>query len=162
MARTNITTLKGRIASWHVPLLLKRGRKMIELTNSEIQTVALGQRVLYDQVVTHTGCAEYHRAGSSGVTLTKPGKYLVSFSANIAIPTGVTPTEVALDIVQDGDILAGTVMRATPAAVDEYFNVSKDVIVDVFCGTTSTVSIANAGTSAVSVDNPNLVIRRIA
>lgn len=135
---------------------------MIELTNSEIQTVLVGQRVVFDRTITHTGCAEYHRVTSGNVTLTKPGKYLVSFSANIAIPTGVTPTEVALDLVQDGDILGGTVMRATPAAVDEYFNVSRDRIVDVFCGTTSVIGVANAGTTNVSVDNPNLIVRRIA
>ena len=138
------------------------GIKMIELTNAEIQTVTVGQRVLFDTQITHTGCAEYHRTNSSGVVLTKPGKYLVSFSANISVPTGVTPTEVTLDLIQDGDILAGTVMRATPAAVDEYFNVSTDRIVDVFCGTTSTISVSNAGTSNISVDNPNIVIRRIA
>lgn len=135
---------------------------MIELTNPEIQTVLVGQRVIFDRAVTHTGCAEYHRGTSGNVTLTKPGKYLVSFSANIAVPTGVTPTEVALDLIQDGDILSGTVMRATPAVALEYFNVSTDRIVDVFCGTTSVIGVANAGTTNVNVDNPNIIVRRIA
>lgn len=135
---------------------------MIELINSEIQTVAVGQRVLFDRTVTHTGCAERHRAESGTITLVKPGKYKVFFSANITVPTGSTPTEVALDLIQDGDILSGTVMRATPAAVGEYFNVSTERIVDVYCGQSTTISVANAGIIPVTVDNPNIIIVRVA
>lgn len=135
---------------------------MIELTNEDVQTVTIGQRILFDTVVTHTGCAEYHRVNSGGVVLTKPGKYYVSFGANVAVPTGVTPTEIELELNQDGDYLMGTTMRATPANAEEYSNVSTERIVDVFVGTTATISIANVGASNISVDNPNIIVRRIA
>lgn len=135
---------------------------MIELINSEIQTVTVGQRVLFNRTVTHTGCAERHRTESGTITLIKPGKYKIYFSANVAVPTGSTPTEVTLDLIQDGDILPGTIMRATPAAIDEYFNVSTERIVDVYCGSTTTISVANAGTTPVLVDNPNIIAVRVA
>jgi len=135
---------------------------MIELINSEIQTVAVGQRVIFDKSITHTGCAERHRTESGTITLVKPGKYKVFFAANITVPTGTTPTEVALNLIQDGDVLPGTLMRATPAAIEEYFNVSTERIVDVYCGSTTTISVANAGLTPALIDNPNIIIVRVA
>lgn len=135
---------------------------MIELTNSIEQTVNIDDRVLFDRVIVHSGCAERHRDGSGAVTLTKPGKYKVTFSGNIAVPTGGTLDEVSLALTVDGDVLSGTVMRATPAAVTEFFNVATDRIVDVYCGTSVTIAVENYGEVAVLVDNPNLLVVRVA
>lgn len=107
---------------------------MIELVNTAPVTVPVGQSIPFSIVATKGGCAERHRAGSAQVTLAKPGRYLVTFSGNVAVPTGETAGEVALGIARDGEILGGTVMRATPAAVEQYFNVSSQTYVDVFCG----------------------------
>lgn len=67
----------------------------------------------------------------------------------------------ALGIARDGEILGGTVMRATPAAVEQYFNVSSQTYVDVFCGCCENVSVKNAGTIPVLVDNPNITAVRV-
>ena len=69
---------------------------MIELTNTAVQTVAAGQSVVYNATAVKGGCAERHRAGSAQVVLTKPGRYLVGFSGNIAIPTGGAAGEISL------------------------------------------------------------------
>ena len=98
-------------------------------------------------------------APASGAT--KPGRYLITFSGNVAVPTGETVGEVALGIARDGEILGGTVMRATPAAVEQYFNTSSQTYVDVFCGCCENVSIKNAGTIPVLVDNPNITAVRV-
>ena len=97
---------------------------MIELVNTAPVTVPVGQSIPFSVVATKGGCAERHRAGSAQITLAKPGRYLVTFSGNVAVPTGETVGEVSLGIARDGEILGGTVMRATPAAVEQYYNVS--------------------------------------
>ena len=52
--------------------------------------------------------------------------FRVSFGGNIAIPTGtVGPISLALAI--DGEPVACNYMIVTPAAVEEYFNVSSSV-----------------------------------
>ena len=74
---------------------------MIELINTDIVTVPVGQEVPFDETVVKSGCAEYHRNGASVIRLINPGRYLVTFSANIAVPTGETVGEVSLGILAD-------------------------------------------------------------
>ena len=78
---------------------------MIELVNTAPVTVPVGQSIPFSVVATKGGCAERHRAGSAQITLAKPGRYLVTFSGNVAVPTGETVGEVALGIARDGEIL---------------------------------------------------------
>lgn len=137
---------------------------MIELIQTQVVTVPVGQSVPFDQTVAKGGCAEYHRTGSANIRLLKPGRYLVTFSGNIAVPTGETVGEVSLGIAADG-ILAGSIMRATPAAVEEYFNVSTQHYVDVpvCCGNTCCVDVSVQNTSdiPVLVDNANITAVRV-
>lgn len=138
---------------------------MIEIINVPVQEVLVGQNVLFNQRAVHGGCAERHRGGSGQITLLKPGRYLVTFSGNVAVPTSETVGEVALGISAGGEVIPGTIMRATPAAVDEYFNVSAQTYVDVYstCGhpCCETVSVQNAGAIPVNVQDANLTAVRV-
>lgn len=138
---------------------------MIELTGA-LQTVAPGQDVLLNNAAVKSGCAERWREGSGQITLTQPGRYLVTFSGNIGVPTGGTPGEVSLGLALQGEAMYGSVMRVTPAAAVEYFNVSTQHYVDVprnCCGVCcQTVTVQNTGTAAVSVDNANITAVRVA
>ena len=134
---------------------------MIELINIDEQTVAVGQSVVYGTVAAKGGCAERHRSGSAQITLLKPGRYLVAFSGNIAVPTGETVGEISLAMTYDGEVLGGSTMRATPAAVEEYFNVSTQHYVDVYCSCCVNVAIQNTSGIPVLVDNPNITAVRV-
>lgn len=134
---------------------------MIEIIGVPIQLVGIGQNVLFPQRAVKGGCAERHRAGSGLVTLLKPGRYLVTFSGNIAVPTGETVGEVSVSIARGGEAIPGTAMRATPAAVDQYFNVSAQTYVDVYCGCCETVSVENTSTIPVNVQDANLTAVRV-
>ncbi len=135
---------------------------MIELINTAVQTVAVGQSVVYNVAAVRSKCAaERHRPGSAQVTLTQPGRYLVSFSGNIAVPDGGTVEEISLGIAQDGEVLGGSLMRVTPAAVEEYFNVSTQHYVDVFCNCCVSVSVQNTSAQPILVDNPNITAVRV-
>ena len=46
---------------------------MIELINTDIVTVPVGQEVPFDETVVKSGCAEYHRNGASVIRLINPG-----------------------------------------------------------------------------------------
>ena len=109
---------------------LNGGYFMAEFTNNALQTVAEGQNVLFAETpVCGTRCIE-HREGS-GIVRLKAGqnraRYLVSFSGNIQIPTGGTVEEISLAITLDGEALQSTQMIVTPAAVENFFNVSTQV-----------------------------------
>lgn len=138
---------------------------MIELIQTLDVTVPVGQSIPFDETVVKSGCAEYHRDGAAVIRLLKPGRYLVTFSGNIAVPTGETVGEVSLAITADGGILAGSVMRATPAAVEEFFNVSTQHYVDVpvCCGVVgvASVGVENVGDIPVLVDNANITAVRV-
>lgn len=134
---------------------------MIELINTAVQTVPIGQSVVYNATAVRGGCAERHRQGSAQVTLTKPGRYLVGFSGNIAVPEGESVGEISLGLTYDGEVLGGTLMRATPAAVEEYFNVSAQSYVVVPACCCVTVTVQNTGATPVLVDNPNITAVRV-
>lgn len=74
---------------------------MIELVNTTPVTVPVGQSIPFSAVATKGGCAERHRAGSAQITLVKPGRYLITFSGNVAVPTGETVGEVALAALEE-------------------------------------------------------------
>ena len=88
----------------------------------------------------------------------KSANYLVDFGANIAIPTGGTVEPISLAIAIDGEVDPSSTMIFTPAAVEEFGNVSANVVVSVpwICRCAS-VSIRNISTQDIQVQNANIV-----
>lgn len=135
---------------------------MIELINTTEQTVAVGQSVVYDNAVFRSRCGSENYRGDGGqIKLTRPGVYRVSFNGNIAIPTGETVGEISVGITQDGEVLNGTIARVTPAAVEEFFNVSMQTLVAVNCNCCVPVAIRNTADIPILVDNPNINVVRV-
>jgi hypothetical protein len=50
----------------------------------------------------------------------------------------------------------------TPAAVEEFFNVSSSIFIDVPRGCCLTASIQNTTDAAIEVQNANLIVERVA
>ena len=109
---------------------------MAEFTGIAIQTVAQGEDVAFTETpVCATKCI-VHRQGSGivklrGLTNQCRARFLVSYSGNIQIPTGGTVEAISLAIAIDGEPLQSTRMIVTPAAVENFFNVSAQAYVDV-------------------------------
>lgn len=140
----------------------KKGHKtMIEVLNTTAVTVESGQVVPFALTAVKGGCAERHRAGSAQITLTKPGRYLVTYSGNVAVPTGGTAGEIDFAIARGNEAIPGTTMRATPAAVEQYFNTSTQTYVDVYPCCCETITVKNIGAIVALVDNPNLTAVRV-
>lgn len=147
---------------------LERTDFMPEFTNANLQSVAVGQNVLFTEtpVCCNRGYV-IHREGSGNVTLRGitnqcRARYRVSFGANLAVPTGGTAGPVSVALSVDGEPMNSATATVTPAAVNEYFNVYVSVFVEVPRGCCTTVSVENISTQAVNVANPNLVVDRVA
>ena len=144
---------------------------MAENTANAVQTVAVGQNVLFTDVPI-PGCRQgiIHREGSGIITLRGQvnncsgfARYKVSFGANIAIPEGgaaLTPLSLALAI--DGEPIPTSSVIVTPAAAEQFWNVYASVFIDLPRGCCYTVAVENIGTTDVDVQNANLVIERTA
>ena len=99
-------------------------------------------------------------------------RYQVTYNGNIAVPTGGTVGPIAVAVAVNGE--ARTTSRAivTPAAVEEYNNVTSTAIVTVPRGCCFSISVRAVsgivddatGTPApsINVTNSNLVITRMA
>lgn len=134
---------------------------MLELTYiGTPQTVAVNEAVIYNThtVKTCKACEKW-RNGTGRVKLLGSGRYVVTFSANVTIPTGIDPADVILAITQGGDSISGAIMRTTPAVADRYYNVAVQTYVDVVC--CDSISVENIGTTNIIVDNPNLTVARV-
>lgn len=151
---------------------------MAEFTNNDVQVVNPNQPVILNTTI---GCNRgyvYHRNESGIVTLrgivNNPcngfARYQVTFNGNIAVPTGETVGAIAIAIAIDGEPLMTSRAIVTPAAVENYFNVTSTAIIDVPKGCCDNISVdcvaaTNDGTTpalAINVQNANLVVARIA
>lgn len=139
----------------------------MEIIAVAAQTVAENQNVLFTDSVTCGNCSITHRVGSGLVTLRGTtnqcrARYKVSFGGNIAIPTGGTVGPIELALSLEGEAVASTTMIVTPAVVNNYFNVSSSLFVDVPKGCCLTLSVKNISTQSILVQNANLIVERVA
>lgn len=86
--------------------------------------------------------------------------YLVDFGANIAVPTGETVGAISVAVMLDGVTVPASTMTATPAAVEEFFNVSRAVNAQVWRGCCQTLSIRNVSAIPILVQNANVIFSR--
>lgn len=123
---------------------------MIVLTTTTEQTLAPGQSITFDNVVSKSGRGECFRMGSSGVQLCA-GKatYEAEYGANIGGTVTATPVQLSLNI--GSSPLPGTTGISTPAAVGDLNNVSRDTYVRTCCNGGESISVTNTGTSTVVV-----------
>ena len=78
------------------------------------------------------------------------------------MPTGETVGPIQLSLAIDGEAVQATDMIVTPAAVEQFFNVSSTLYVDVPRGCCLTISVQNTSTIPVAVQNANLIVERVA
>lgn len=139
---------------------------MAEFTNIALQTVSQGENVTFtDTAVSGSSCIG-HREGSGivkmrGLTNQCRARFLVDFSGNIQIPTGGAVGEISLALALDGEPLQATKMIVTPAAVENFFNVSAQTYIDVPKGCCSTIAVQNTSTQAIEVQNSNITVVRV-
>lgn len=143
---------------------------MAEYIENAVQTVEAGQNILLETAI---GCNRgyvYHR-NQSGIVILRGivnnptacfTRYQVTFNGNIAVPEDGTAGAISVALTIDGEPIQTSKAIVTPAAVDEYFNVTSMAIITVPKGCCFSVAVENASAVAINVQNANLTVARIA
>lgn len=151
---------------------------MAEYAYNPIQVVEPNQNVLLDTVIPCNKGYVYHRE-QSGVVILRGvvnnacgcfARYQCTFNGNIAVPEDGTVGPIAVALSIDGEPIQTSRAIVTPAAEDEYFNVTSTAIITVPRGCCFNVSVENASfgataaepATAINVQNANLTVARIA
>ena len=151
---------------------------MAEFAYNPIQVVEPNQNVLLDTVIPCNKGYVFHR-NQSGIVILRGivnnptscfARYQVTFNGNAALVDGATVGPVSVALAIDGEPIQTSRAIVTPAAADEYFNVTSTAIITVPKGCCFSVSVENTSAPAVAggvapeinIQNANLTVARIA
>ena len=150
-----------------------------EFLYNPVQEVALNAPILFDTSIPCSKGYVYHEGNTGnfilrGANTTNPcnsyAQYQVTFNGNIALPGG-TVTPIAVAIAVNGEPRLTSRAIFTPAAAEEFGNVTSTAIIKVprCCCFSLSVDAVPATTDptvtpapAIEVQNANLTITRIA
>ena len=150
---------------------------MAEYLANAAQNVALNAPVLFTASIPCTKGYVYHEDEMGifilrGCTNNCFARYQVTFNGNAAIPTGGAVTPISLALAVNGEPRLTSKAIFTPAAVDEYGNLTSTAIITVPKGCCFSLSVryvdattddaTTEPTPLIAVQNANLVIDRIA
>lgn len=149
---------------------------MAEYLANNVQNVALNDPILFTASIPCNKGYIYHEDETGifilrGCTNNCFARYQVTYNGNIAIPEGaVTPIAVAIAVNGEPRLTSRAII--TPAAVDEYGNVTSTAIITVPKGCCFSLSVRCVDATTddptttpaplIEVQNSNLVINRIA
>lgn len=147
---------------------------MAEYLANAVQEVALNDPLIFTASIPCTKGYIYHEDETGifilrGITNNCFARYQVTFNGNIAIPTGGTVSPIAVAIAVNGEPRPTSRAIITPAAVDEYGNVTSTAIITVPRGCCFSLSVRYVTadptvdvSASINAQNSNLVINRIA
>lgn len=151
---------------------------MAEYVYNDIQLVQPNQNVILRDSISCNRGYVLHRNESGILTLRGIvnntlgcfARYQVTFNANIAVPEDGTVGPIAIALAIDGEPILTSRAIVTPAAVDEYFNVTSTAIITVPRGCCFNIAVENVSfgataadtPTAINVQNANLTVSRIA
>jgi hypothetical protein len=153
---------------------------MAEYLANAVQAVALNAPVLFSASIPCTRGYVYHEDETGIFTLrgivNNPSscfaRYQVTFNGNIALPEGATVTPIAVALSVQGEQRPTSRAIFTPAAVDEYGNVTSTAIITIPRGCCFSLAVRYVDATvddptvtpapSINVQNANLVINRIA
>lgn len=146
---------------------------MAEYSAIAVQTVNPGESIVFTEspvpcergLVRHrddtgsfllTGYVPYNSCGCRA----KSANYLVDFGANIAIPDDGEVEAISVAIAIDGTTIPASTMIVTPAATEEYWNVSRAINAQIWRGCCETVSVRNTSAQPILVQTANIIFAR--
>ena len=151
-----------------------------EFLKNEVQEVALNAPILFDTSIPCNRGYVYHEGNTGNFILrgasttnccNQFAQYQVTFNGNIAIPEGGTVAPIAVAIAVNGEPRLTSRAIFTPAAAEDFGNVTSTAIIKVprCCCFSLSVDAVPATTDpmvtpapVIEVQNANLTIARIA
>lgn len=149
---------------------------MAEYFANQLANIPLNEAIDFEASIPCNRGYVFHEDGTGvfvlrGVTNNCFARYKVTYTGNIAVPTGGTVAPIAVAIALNGEQRMASRAITTPAAVDEYGNVTSTAIITVPRGCCFSMSVRYVSgitdgttTPPVSINqiNGNLTIDRIA
>lgn len=149
---------------------------MAEYLANAVQDVALNSPAIFTASIPCPRGYVYHEDDTGiftlrGITTGCFARYQVTFNGNIALPAGGTVGPIAIAISVNGEPRLTSRAIYTPAAAEEFGNVTSTAIVTVPRGCCFSLSVRAVPASAdpaatpapvIELQNANLVITRIA
>ena len=147
-----------------------------EYLANAIQEVSLNAPVIFSASIPCTRGCIYHEDETGvfilrGITNQCFATYQVTFNGNIAVPEGGTVTPIAIAITVNGEPRLTSRAIFTPAAAEDYGNVTSTAIIKVPRGCCFSLSVDAVPATTdptvtpapvINVQNANLTISRIA
>lgn len=94
-----------------------------------------------------------------GCSCNQSAQYLVDFGANVAIPEGGTVEPISVALTLNGSPVQTSAMIVTPAAVEQYQNISRAIHVPVWCDCgCATLTVRNISAQPILAQFYNIVI----
>lgn len=149
---------------------------MAEYLANDVQAIALNQPAIFTASIPCNRGNVYHE-DETGIFILRGNtnncfaRYQVTFNGNIALPTGGAVAPIAVALAVNGEPRLTSRAIFTPAAVEEYGNVTSTAIVTVPRGCCFSLSLRSVPVSAdatvtpapvIDMQNANIVINRIA
>lgn len=149
---------------------------MADFVANAVQEVDLNQPILFDASIACNKGYVFHENQTGnfilrGITPNAFARYQLTFNGNISIPTGGAVTPIAVAITVNGESRPTSRAIFTPAAVDQYGNVTSTAIITVPKGCCFDIGVkyvsgvtdgTTVPTPTINVINGNLEINRIA
>lgn len=149
---------------------------MAEYLYNEEQAVALNGAAIFNDSIPCNRGNVFHESGTGifilrGCTPNCFARYQVVFNGNIAIPEGGTVGPIAVALTVNGEARPTSRAIFTPAAAEDYGNVTSTAIITVPKGCCFSLSLRSVPASAdpaatpapvINLQNANLTITRIA
>ena len=152
---------------------------MAEYLANAVQEVSLNAPIIFSASIPCNRGYVYHE-DETGIFILRGivnnptscfARYQVTYNGNVAIPEGGTVTPIAVAVAVNGEPRLTSRAIYTPAAVDEYGNVTSTAIITVPRGCCFSLSVEAVPATAdptvtpapvIEVQNSNLVVNRIA
>ena len=149
---------------------------MAEYLKNDVQLISLNQPAIFENSIPCNRGNVYHEDGTGIFTLRGNtnncfARYQVTFNGNISIPTGGTVGPIAIALAVNGEPRTTSRAIVTPAAVDQYFNVTSTALITVPRGCCFSLSVRSVPATddptvvpapVIEMQNANLVINRVA
>ena len=140
------------------------------------QEVSLNNALVFTASIPCTKGYVYHEDGTAnftlrGITNNCFARYQLVWNGNVQIPAGGTVTPIGIALSVNGETRPSSLAIATPAAAEEFTNLTSTAIVTVPKGCCFNVSVryvsgvtdgTTTPTPTIDVANSNLTISRIA
>ena len=149
---------------------------MAEYLANAVQEISLNAPAIFTASIPCRRGYIYHEDETGifilrGITNGCFARYRVTFNGNIALPEGGTAGPIAVALTVNGEPRLTSRAIVTPAAVEQYFNVTSTALITVPRGCCFTLSLRHVAASTdptvtpapvIELQNANLVIDRVA